>query len=185
MLHRGKEHAAGEAAKKARAGSKENGGEDKKKRAKREMEYVHVPLLCEVMSTLMREMFEGGTPMRCLSSIVALGGTDFCRGTPRIGPHRMWELLPLVLRSPSSAPGKQRLDMFKRPSDEMKPILWEPLDEDVVCDVLMMRLYREVYSSHAPKRSRGFKELSDAIKSDSCRLGKVGWVSFTQSGSRP
>ena len=38
----------------------------------------------------------------------------------------------------------------------------------------MMRLYREVYSAHAPKRSRGFKELSDTIKSDGCRLGKVG-----------
>lgn len=92
---RGKEHAAGEAAasarKRAKGGGDGDGGEAKKqpaKRAKREMEYIHVPLLCEVMSTLVREMFEGGTPMRCLACIVALGGTDFCRGTPRIGPHR-------------------------------------------------------------------------------------------------
>ena len=43
-------------------------------RPKREMEYVHVPLLCEVMSKLMVELFDGGTPMQCLTAIVALGG---------------------------------------------------------------------------------------------------------------
>ena len=43
-------------------------------RPKREMEYVHVPLLCEVMSKLMVELFDGRTPMQCLTAIVALGG---------------------------------------------------------------------------------------------------------------
>lgn len=62
----------------------------------RQMEYVHIPLLCEVMSRVMQEMFDGGTAMRCLTAIVAFGGTDFCRNLPRLGPRRVWEFLPQV-----------------------------------------------------------------------------------------
>lgn len=61
---RGKEHAAGEKSKKD------------EKRPKRQMEHVHIPLLTEVMSSLVRELFstEVGTPMMNLVAICALGG---------------------------------------------------------------------------------------------------------------
>jgi hypothetical protein len=69
---KGKDHAAGEKA----AGEKVVVSEPKKK-VGRQMEHVHIPLLCEVMSSLVKEMFDsekGGTPMMNLVSLVALGG---------------------------------------------------------------------------------------------------------------
>lgn len=67
---KGKEHAAGEA-KKVVVPAKKGG---------RQMEYVHIPLLCEVMSSLVKEMFDSEksiTPMMNLIALVALGGKFF------------------------------------------------------------------------------------------------------------
>lgn len=118
MHCRGKDHAAGEAKKGGVQGGK----------PKRMMEYVHIPLLCEVMSTLVQELFTGGTPMQCFSVIVAFAGTDFCRHTPRIGAHRMWELLPLVLRT------EDKINPFKENGSvsvgaDDGAIKWNVLDE--------------------------------------------------------
>ena len=49
-------------------------GKKKEGRPKREMEHLHIPLACEVMSTLVSELFSDGTPIKCLTAIVALGG---------------------------------------------------------------------------------------------------------------
>lgn len=150
----GKEHAAGES----------RGGDNKKK--KREMEYVHVPLLCEVMSSLVRELFDGvGTPMQCLTAIVALGGTDFCRNIPRIGAHRMWELLPLALRT------NEKIQIFKQVSSNLML-----LDEDAMCDVVITGLYSQVYSNHLKNwkrpRIKTFESLSDHLKKKECKLSQ-------------
>lgn len=158
---KGKEHAAGEVSKKG----------VKKERAKREMEYVHIPLLTEVMTSLIKEMFETDrgvipSPMMYLTALVGLGGTDFVRPTPRIGPHRMWELLPLVLRGDAC-----KMELFKHIPEDTKPVLWSTLDESAVCDVLMRRLYSEVFRAHAPKLSKNsFDKLSKHIKSAECKL---------------
>lgn len=99
------------------------------KKKSREMEYINIPLLSEVMDKLMRVLFEGGTPMRCLTALVAFGGTDFCRNTPRLGPRRLWDLLPQVLH-------KTKADLFKhRATDDECPEVvhgeptWEVLNE--------------------------------------------------------
>lgn len=89
-------------------------------------------------------------------------GTDFCRHTPRIGAHRMWELLPLVLR-------KTKLDIFKEGHGGMLLV-----DEDVVCDTMMSLLYAEVYSNHVKEWDRkGFEGLSRIIKRDGCKLSQT------------
>jgi hypothetical protein len=127
---KGKDHAAGEAAAKKGAAVKKDVKKDvKKERAKREMEYVHIPLLTEVMTSLIKEMFETDrgvipSPMMYLTALVGLGGTDFVRPTPRIGPHRMWELLPLVLRGDAC-----KMELFKHIPEDTKPVLWSTLDE--------------------------------------------------------
>ena len=55
------------------------------------MEYVHIPLLCEVMSSLVKELFrsqEGyGTSMMNLVAIIALGGEFMYPFYPQITPH--------------------------------------------------------------------------------------------------
>lgn len=104
-------------------------------------------------------------------------GTDFVRGTPRIGPHRMWELLPLVLRGYHKK--GEKINIFK-PSggDDNENYV---LDEDVVCDIIMYKLYCEVFSGHAPKSTPSkptFQSLSKFIKSNECRLGNATKESF-------
>ena len=92
-------------------------------------------------------------------------GTDFVRSVPRIGPHRVWELLPLVLRK------MDKINLFKQDS-----IL---LDEDIVCDVVIKRLYAEVFSAHAPKKlPNTFHELSTELKSPLCKLAPATRDSF-------
>lgn len=164
---KGKEHAAGE---KTAPKPKEKKG--------RQMEHVHIPLLCEVMSSLVKEMFdsEKSTPMMNLVSLVALGGTDFVRATPRIGPHRMWELLPLVLRGYHKK--GEKINMFKSHAMDEDGLL---LDEDIVCDIIMYKLYCEVFSGHVPKTTPSkptFQSLSKFIKSPECRLGNATKESF-------
>lgn len=151
----GKDHAAGERAKKEVAGAAAKGTA----RKKRCMEFIHVPLLCEVMTSVVSQFFEGNTPMRCLTALIALGGNDFCRNIPRyicllpllllriylahlthicrIGAHRMWELLPLVL-------GKNtKLNIFKKgslvPGACAMDVEWNLFDEDVICDFIIAR----------------------------------------------
>ena len=123
------------------------------------------------MTSLIKEMFETDrgvvpSPMMYLTALVGLGGTDFVRPTPRIGPHRMWELLPLVLRGDAC-----KMELFKHIPEDTKPVLWSTLDESAVCDVLMRRLYSEVFRAHAPKLSNNsFDKLSKHIKSPECKL---------------
>lgn len=52
------------------------------------------------------------------------------------------------------------------------------LDEDVMCDVLMYKLYVEVFEKHAPKTSTNFQGLSKHIKSPACRLAQGTKDSF-------
>ena len=129
----------------------------------------------QVMTSLIKEMFETNrgvcvpSPMMYLTALVGLGGTDFVRATPRIGPHRMWELLPLILRGDVT-----KMELFKHVPEDTKPVLWSTLDEDAVCDVLMRRLYTEVYKAHAPKLTgNSFDRLSRHIKSPECKLAQV------------
>jgi hypothetical protein len=180
----GKQHAAGEAARKRKVDSSGGGGGAAAKK-KRTMEHVHIPLLCEVMSCIIREMFSNPSPMRSLSILIALGGNDFCRNTPRIGPHRMWELLPLVVRKlPEELGGK--LNLFASgergavgESERVAEPAWQHVDEDVVCDVLLSRLYAEVFSRHACDRSgkavwdqKTFESLMKTLRSKECKLSE-------------
>lgn len=198
MHCRGKDHAAG-GAKKGGGGSAEGAT-----KPKREMEYVHIPLLCEVMSTLVQELFTGGTPMQCLSVIVAFAGTDFCRHTPRLGAHRMWELLPLVLRT------NDKINLFKENGsitvggddsltkrnvlDEVSSVSLSfslslvyshtythtyTYTQDVVCDTVISMVYAEVYSKHVSTWDRKtFESLSRCIKNESCKLSDAVKLEF-------
>ena len=120
--------------------TKKKNGQEKQKRL---MEHVHIPLLCEVMSNLVKGLFHMVdeevtlrppcettiiTPMMNLVVFIAFGGTDFVRSMPRIGPHRVWELLPVVLRGGEGvlAGKKKRIDLFKRDTiilDEVTSLL--------------------------------------------------------------
>lgn len=79
FLHRMFTTAAGDKKRKA------NDGEPAaQKPAKRQYEYVNIPLLYEIMSNIGSRVFGGAYPIRSFALAVALGGTDFSRSTPQV-----------------------------------------------------------------------------------------------------
>lgn len=131
ILHRiachGKEHAAGEKRKRSSSSSSS-------KQQGRQFEYVHIPLLYEIMALVSQKMFSGPSPISSLVSVIALAGTDFSRPTPQLGAHRMWENLPLLLGS------KRKICIL---SDEE-----QGLDLDAVCNKLIAGIYSLVWAAH-------------------------------------
>lgn len=105
------------------------------------MEYVHIPLLTEVMTFQIHKVFEVGaaeSAMACLLCVVGLSGTDFCRGMPRIGGKRLWELL--LQQHQGGGNTTRKLRVFKAaPSSQQSPGVFAEYDEDIVCDQIMTR----------------------------------------------
>lgn len=187
---RGKEHSSSEGSAKRKRGDTTNETQPSstttiKKKAKRMMEFVHIPLLYEVMSCIMKELFpqDQGNSMKCLAALIALaGGNDFCRNLPRLGPHRLWELLPLVLRpKKEGSTSCVETSMFSpisfcHATNKNKVAV---LNEDLVCNALVAKVYAEIYSNHTVSKSntgicmwdtKTFQSLCDCLKSDSCKL---------------
>lgn len=207
ILSHGKEHSSSETRKRKRiqsmiASTAADDGTNKPKATGRVMEFVHIPLLYEVMSTILKELFphDRNSPMSCLAALISMaGGNDFCRNMPRLGPHRLWELLPLILRPVTESkackstttlsedpPGKKKKSMMIINSSIFKDIgencRLKVLDEDVACDILIARVYAEIYSNHVKSKSnreislwdeKTFKSLCECIKRDSCKLSQA------------
>ena len=199
MVSHAKQHAAGEVqrAKRARTAAAGDSTAATTTKSKRVMEFVHVPLLSEVMSTIVQQMFscERSPPLRCLAGIVALGGNDFCRSIPQIGPHRMWELLPLVLRDHQKmrqavSCKKTKLDLFSHsPSHMVREAAphdprWEMLHEGVLRDVIIARLYSHVYSRHCAEwdAASSFQGIRAIIVSSECKLSQSTKQAFPTRG---
>jgi hypothetical protein len=116
-------------------------GKGSSNKQKRQYEYVHIPLLYEIMTSISSRMLGGPYPMRSFALLVALAGTDFSRGTPQIGPHRMWEFLPLVVRK------TKKLRLCKWNSEKLDGIRMV-VDILAVSNQLMANIYSQVWPSH-------------------------------------
>lgn len=147
ILHRiachGKEHAAGEQQQQNGAKGKRKRGDgnavSNNKRQPRSFEYVHIPLLYEIMALICQKIFSGPFPIGSLVSVIALAGTDFSRPTPQLGAHRMWENLPLLLSNKAS----KKMELVTcQEDDEMQ------IDLDSMCNKLIAGIYSIVWSAH-------------------------------------
>jgi hypothetical protein len=93
----------------------------------------------------------------------------------------MWELLPLVL-------GKnKKLNIFKKGSAVSGSCAmdaeWNLFDEDVICDFIIARIYKEVYSNHSGSWDKQtFQSLCDIIKGDQCKLSASTKEEFPTMG---
>ena len=109
-----------------------------------EQEYVNVHMLYESLASAMKQA--SGTAisarnshetryMELLACLIGFTGTDFTRGLPRIGPKRVWDMLPDKRVWPGLI---QAYDIEAK-----------RLDISGTCDGLIARLYAEVlYSCH-------------------------------------
>lgn len=103
------------------------------------MEFVHIPLLTEVMTFQLNKMFEipeEGSTIASLVCLIGLNGTDFCRGLPRIGAKRLWEWLQVIRRENGK---DNKLKLFKGEKTE-------EYDEDLLCDNIMTKVIHLLFS---------------------------------------
>lgn len=150
---------------------------NKTKKEARKYEYVHIPLLYEIMTSICSKMLGGPHPIRSFALLVALGGTDFSRSTPQIGPHRMWEFLPHLLSSQDRFVQMNAQERHKK--------LWllnadkNTVDIQMVMNRLMAGIYAKVWSAHCSAwDGETFASMYECIQDPSCKLGQKTKESF-------
>ncbi len=166
-----------------------------KEKKKRQYEYVHIPLLYEIMASITGKILGGRYPIRSFSLLVALAGTDFSRGTPQIGPHRMWEFLPHLLSPTMDKFLQQSSDAMHGCRMSNKVWLLEEKSESCpqhiavenqimvdmkqVMDRLMAGIYAKVWAAHCGAwNGQTFVSLCQCIHNPHCKLSSKTKDSF-------
>jgi hypothetical protein len=129
------------------------------KHAPREFEYVNIPRLYMALRTvfsgfcptLKRDPLHPHHYMRMLAVLVGLGGTDFSRGLPYIGPGTLWSMLPE--RSVFSS-----LLRCYEPSRGL-------VESDSACNMLACNVYMHKFASHF-KRAAAAASVIDVDDED-------------------
>lgn len=130
----------------------------------REYEYVNIPALYNGMVSLFQRI---GSPggcnhaltrdpfrhhyMRLLAVIIGLGGTDFSRGLPLIGPYTMWEM---IMDNPSMVESLKSLYSVRRGQVRVQD----------ACHGLACSLYMAKFASHFEKASSLPQECASVLR---------------------
>ena len=100
-------------------------------------------------------------------------GTDFSRGTPHIGPQRLWEFLPHLLSPQDKFMQQNAQNRHKK--------LWlfhqgenrHTVDIPMVMNRLMAGIYSKVYQTHCSAwDGETFTSIYECINSESCKLSQ-------------
>lgn len=144
----------------------------------RKFEYVHIPLLYEIMASICGKMLGGPHPIRSFAVLVGLSGTDFSRGTPHVGPQRLWEFLPHLLSS-------QNKFMQQSSQNNRNRKLWlfhgerSTVDISTVMNRVMAGIYSKVWQAHCSSwDGETFASMYECITSPSCKLAAKTKESF-------
>ena len=89
--------------------------------------------------------------MRIISALIALTGCDFTKGLSQISPKRVWHMLPVLWKGLKKA-YNQETGLF---------------DPQMITDLVVARLYSNIYARHVAGESTCMEELSQTLKSAS------------------
>lgn len=103
---------------------------DSEGKQRRQYEYLHVSELAEMLTTRLNAIYSHPSPLQLLSILIALTGTDFTKGLPRIGPSKFWDRLPAIWK-----------DLSRSFEDEH-------LNYDMVADKVVAWVYANCYKNH-------------------------------------
>jgi len=123
------------------------------KKTKREFEFVNINILYSGLKQVIQNNThtpEDGNEITRLCNLVALvGGTDFSRPMPLVGPRRFWEFMFCA---------KRPIDFFECIDEENNM-----LNRDMIKEKIIAKVYASVYNTHV-QNARGFDSVMMQLK---------------------